>query len=135
MLGVAIVTTDNREPSKQYEAPAPWRFGTAPEALLQGLAACPEVEVHVVSCIRRPVRSPEKLASNIFFHSLVVPKAGWMSTLFLGCVRAVRGKLKEIQPAVVHGQGTEEYCSLAARYLRLSQRSYHPRKHAPDREA
>ena len=87
--------------------PAPW-FGTAPEALLQGLASCPDAEVHVVSCIRQRIPSPEKLAPNIFFHSLVVPKAGWMSTLFLGCVLATRKKLEgNLGPDIVHGQGTE----------------------------
>ena len=30
------------------------------------------------------------------------------------CVRAVRKKLREIKPDVVHGQGTERYCALAA---------------------
>jgi len=105
-MKVALLTTDNREPFKQYNKVEPW-FGTAPEALLQGFAQLPEVEVHVVSCIRRPVKSPEKIAPNIFFHSLVVPKLGWMSTLYQGCIRATRKKLRDIQPDIVHGQGTE----------------------------
>jgi hypothetical protein len=42
----------------------------------------PEVEVHVVSCMRTKVQSPPKLAPNRFFHSLHVPKIGWMRT---GC--------------------------------------------------
>jgi len=83
---------------------------------LQGLAMTPEVEVHVVSCIRQPVTSPEKIAPNIFFHSLVVPKLGWMRTLFQGCVRAARKRIQEIQPDIVHGQGTEADCSLSAVY-------------------
>jgi glycosyltransferase involved in cell wall biosynthesis len=62
------------------------------------------------------VRSPEKIAPNIFFHSLVVPKFGWMKTLFQGCVRAARKKIREIQPDIVHGQGTEADCSISAIY-------------------
>src|SRR5580658_7833354 len=112
-MRIVILTTDNREPHKDYDNPAPY-FGTAPAALLQGLAMVPEAEVHVVSCIRRPVKSPEKLAPNIHFHSLVVPKIGWMKTLFQGCVRASRRKIQEIQPDIVHGQGTEADCSLSA---------------------
>jgi len=112
-MRVAILTTDNREPHKDYANPQP-HFGTAPAALLQGLAMIPEIEVHVVSCIRQPVRSPEKIAPNTFFHSLVVPKIGWMRTLFQGCVRAARKKIQEIQPDIVHGQGTEADCSLSA---------------------
>ena len=112
-MRVAILTTDNREPHKDYANPQP-HFGTAPDALLQGLAMIPEIEVHVVSCIRQPVRSPEKIAPNTFFHSLVVPKIGWMRTLFQGCVRAARKKIQEIQPDIVHGQGTEADCSLSA---------------------
>jgi glycosyltransferase involved in cell wall biosynthesis len=112
-MRVVILTTDNREPHKAYDHPAPF-FGTAPAALLQGLAMLPEVEVHVVSCIRKPVRSPVKLAPNMFFHSLVVPQWGWMKTLFQGCIRTSRKKIQEIQPDIVHGQGTEMDCSLSA---------------------
>jgi len=113
-MKIAILTTDNREPYREYHKPAPW-FGTAPEALLQGFAQLPEVEVHVISCTQQPmISSPEKLAGNIFFHSLRVPKIGWMRTLYQGCVRATKKKLREIRPDIVHGQGTERECSLGA---------------------
>lgn len=112
-MRIVILTTDNREPHKDYANPLP-HFGTAPTALLQGLAMLPEIEVHVVSCIRRPVKSPGKIAPNIFFHSLVVPKFGWMRTLFQGCIRATQKKIREIQPDIVHGQGTEADCSISA---------------------
>ncbi len=112
-MRVAILTTDNRDQSKDYGAAVPY-FGTAPEALLQGFALLPEVEVHIVTCTRRPMRSPERVGPNLYFHSLYVPKIGWMRTLFLGCVRAVRRKLQEIQPDIVHGQGTEGHNALAA---------------------
>jgi glycosyltransferase involved in cell wall biosynthesis len=81
---------------------------------MQGLAVMPELEVHVVSCIRRPVNAPPRLAPNIFFHSLHVPKIGWMRTGYQGCIRAVRKKLRAIQPDIVHGQGTELDCALDA---------------------
>jgi glycosyltransferase involved in cell wall biosynthesis len=112
-MKVAIITTDNREHFKDYGKPVPY-FGTAPEALLQGFAQLPEVEVHVASCARRRMQSPEKLANNIFFHSLVVPKFGWMRTGYQGCVRATRKRLREIQPDIVHGQGTEMDCAMDA---------------------
>jgi glycosyltransferase involved in cell wall biosynthesis len=110
---VAIVTTDNRAHYKDYTAEIPY-FGTAPQALLQGFAQLKEVQVHVVSCTRVAMKSPEKLAPNIYFHSVRVPKIGWMRTLFSGCVWAVRKKLRQLQPDIVHGQGTEEYCSVSA---------------------
>jgi len=112
-MRIVILTTDNREQQKDYTNPQP-HFGTAPAALLQGLAMIPEIEVHVVSCIRQPVASPGKIAANIFFHSLVVPKIGWLRTGYQGCIRAVRKKLREIQPDIVHGQGTERDCALSA---------------------
>ena len=113
-MKIAILTTDNREPYRQYDQPEPW-FGTAPAALLQGFASMRDVEVHVISCTQRPmVSSPAKLADRIFFHSLHVPKIGWMRTLYQGCVRATRRKLRELQPDLVHGQGTERECSLSA---------------------
>jgi glycosyltransferase involved in cell wall biosynthesis len=112
---VGLLTTDNREPFKQYGARTPW-FGTAPEALLQGFARMPDLEVHVVSCARKSMESPEKLADNIWFHSLTVPKIGWIRTGYQGCIRAVRQKLRAIGPDIVHGQGTEGDCSISAVY-------------------
>lgn len=112
-MRVAILTTDNREHGKDYEAPAPY-FGTAVESLLQGFEALPEIEVHVVSCLRQTVRSPEKLAKNIWYHSLIVPQNGWMRTFYQGCIRAVRRKLDEIRPDIVHGQGTEKDNAMTA---------------------
>ena len=112
-MRIAVITTDNRDQMKAYGVVTPW-FGPAPEALLQGFALLPEEEVHVIVCARAPMRSPEKIAPNIFFHCLVVPKIGWMRTLFQGCIRAVRKKLQEIQPEIVHGQGTEGHYALSA---------------------
>ncbi len=112
-MKIALLTTDNREQLRDHSALTPY-FGTAPEALLQGFAGLPDLEVHVVTCTRKPMTSPEKLADNIWFHSLYVPRIGWTSTCFQGCVRAVRRKFKELQPDLVHGQGTERDCSLSA---------------------
>ena len=111
-MKVAIVTTDNRELYKDYKASTP-QFGTAPEALLQGFALLPELEVHVLSCAQAPMNSPQKLAPNIWFHSLHVPKLGWMRTVYQGCIRAIRARLKQIQPDIVHGQGTERECAIS----------------------
>ena len=112
-MRIVILTTDEREPFQLHHLPAP-RFHPAVAALLQGLALIPEAEVHVISCVRQPVPAPEKLATNIFFHTLVVPKIGWIQTLFQGCIRATRKKIRELQPDIVHGQGTERDCALAA---------------------
>jgi glycosyltransferase involved in cell wall biosynthesis len=113
---VAFITTDNREPFRQYGQPKPW-FGTAPEALLQGFAQLPGIHVHVVSCTQRAMpSSPEKLADNIWFHSLHVPKLGWLRTAYLGCIRAVRRKLRELKPDIVHSQGTERDCGISGAF-------------------
>ncbi len=112
-MKIALLTTDNREHYRSYSETAP-HFGTAPEGLMQGFARLPEVEVHVISCARQRMTSPEKLASNIWFHSLYVPRIGWTPTMFQGCIRAVRRKLKSIRPDIVHGQGTERDCALNA---------------------
>jgi glycosyltransferase involved in cell wall biosynthesis len=112
-MKIAILTTDNRENFREYTKPAPY-FGTAPEALLQGFAGLPGVEVHIISCTQRPMQCPEKLAGNIWFHSLLVAKIGWLRTGYQGCIRAVRRKLREIQPDIVHGQGTERDCAISA---------------------
>ena len=112
-MKIAIITSDTREVVSRYSDPDP-TFGTAPAALLEGLAKMPECEVHVVSCVQKPVRSPEKLAENIYYHNLLVPKWGWLRGGYLGCIHAVKKKLREIKPDLVHGQGTERYCALAA---------------------
>ncbi len=75
-----------------------------------------DLEVHVVACTQQPMPSPPKLASNISFHLLHVPKIGWMRTGYQGCVRAVRTKLRQIGPDLVHGEGTERECALAAAF-------------------
>jgi glycosyltransferase involved in cell wall biosynthesis len=60
------------------------------------------------------MKSPEKLADNTWFHSLYVPKTGWMRTSYQGCIRSIRRRLKVIRPDIVHGQGTERECAIAA---------------------
>lgn len=115
MIKVALLTTDSREHFKDYANPNPY-FGTAPEALIEGFKLLPEeVEIHVLSCLQEaPVSSPAKLAENIYYHALLVPNIGWMKTGYQGCIRAVRRKLREIQPDIVHGQGTERDCAISA---------------------
>jgi glycosyltransferase involved in cell wall biosynthesis len=73
-----------------------------------------DIEVHVISCLQHQVNAQKKIAENIWFHGLHVPKIGWMRTGYQGCIRAVRRKLKEIQPDIVHGQGTERDCAISA---------------------
>lgn len=115
-MKVALITTDNREFFRKYDLTAPW-MSPPIAALLEGFQSpelSSDLQVHVVSCTRQPMCSPEKLGPNIFFHSLHVPKIGWMRTLYQGCIRAVRKKLREIQPNLVHGQGTEMDCAMEA---------------------
>jgi glycosyltransferase involved in cell wall biosynthesis len=82
--------------------------------LIDGFARLPEVELHLISCIQQPMQSPEKLADNIWFHGLLVPKIGWLRTGYQGCIRAVRRKLRELQPDIVQGDGTERECAISA---------------------
>lgn len=113
-MKIAFLTTDNREHLKHYDKPEPV-FGPAPSAVLEGLARFPkDIEVHVISCTRKKMNSPAKLAENIWFHQPLVPAAGWGRTFFLGCAWAVRGILRDIKPDLVHGQGTEKDCSISA---------------------
>jgi glycosyltransferase involved in cell wall biosynthesis len=115
-MRIVILTSDNRERYKDYSHPTPY-FGPAPEALLQGFMMLgKEVEVHVVSCLQGAAPAPEKIADNMWYHAVCVPKLGWLRTLYLGCIRAVRNTLREIQPDIVHGQGTERDCSMCAIY-------------------
>ncbi len=112
-MRVAVLTTDNREHHRRYDLPEPY-FGPAIEAVLQGLATLGDLEVHVISCTQRPMRAPEKIFANTHFHLLHVPKIGWLRTAYQGCVRAIRRKMRQLQPDVVHGEGTERECGLGA---------------------
>jgi glycosyltransferase involved in cell wall biosynthesis len=112
-MRIIQLTTDSREHFKDYHAPEPY-FGAAPEALLQGLAGIEAAEVHVISCVRETVPSPPRIFGNIHYHSLVVPKNGWMSSLYWGCMKATRQLIRELKPDVVHGQGTELDCAMSA---------------------
>jgi len=113
MMRVAFLTTDSREHYRDYGNARPY-FGSAPAALLEGLASLSELEVHVISCAQEPMESPEKLADNIWYHGLTVPNWGWLKTGYLGCIKAVRRCLRDIRPDLVHGQGTERDCALSA---------------------
>jgi glycosyltransferase involved in cell wall biosynthesis len=117
-MRIAVLTTDNREHHRNYTLPEPV-FGPAIEALLQGLSLLPQLEVHVISCTQKPMTAPEKLSCNTWFHLVDVPKIGWLRTGYQGCIRAIRRKLREIRPDIVHGQGTERECALGAVFSRF----------------
>jgi glycosyltransferase involved in cell wall biosynthesis len=112
-MKVALLVPDNRDEFREYSGREP-RFGPAPTALLEGFAGASVRELHVISCLHEELQSPANIAENIFYHSVVVPKLGWRLTAYAGCVLAIRKKLREIQPDIAHGQGTERYCALAA---------------------
>lgn len=112
-MKIVQITTDNRNQFGDYSLTEPY-FGTAPTGLLDGFVGMPGVEVHVVSCASVKMEVPEKLAANIWFHQPYVPKLGWGRSLFLGCAWSVRRLMKRLQPDIVHGQGTERDCAMAA---------------------
>lgn len=115
MLRIVQLINDNREIQRVYDSPSPF-FGPAPSALLEGFESLADhTEIHVISCLQRlPERSPQKLAKNIFFHPLHVPRSGWMRSGYAGCILAVRRKVREIGPDIVHGQGSERDCAICA---------------------
>ncbi|MGJ8642780.1 MAG: glycosyltransferase family 4 protein [Luteolibacter sp.] len=115
-MKVAYLTTDNREQQNRYDLDVPF-FGPAPTAILDGLMALPDqLEIHVISCSKKKMISPEKLGANTHFHQPIVSHLGWGRTAFAGCALAVRKRLKDINPDIVHGQGTERDCAISAVY-------------------
>lgn len=112
-LKVVQITTDARLAYQKFNLPEPY-FGTAPQALFEGFSYIDDIELHVISCSSVEMHKPRKLAHNIYFHQPIVGKLGWGKSLFLGCAQATRKLLKEIQPDIVHGQGTERDCAMAA---------------------
>ena len=112
-MKIAFLTTDSREHFREYNKESPF-FGTAPTALLEGFSNLPNLEVHVLSCTKRAMSSPAKLANNIWFHSLNVPNFSWLRTGYSGCILAVRKKLRVVRPDIVHAQGTERDCAITS---------------------
>ena len=110
---IAHLIADGRDEQGRFGDPVP-EFGPATAAVLAGLVRQPGLELHVVSCAHRPVAAPERLPGGIYYHQVVVPSWGWLRSGYAGCVRAVRRELAIIQPDIVHGQGTERWCALAA---------------------
>ncbi len=117
-MKIIQLTTDNREQFGEYGTMEP-HFGAAPEALFQGFAGLPYVEVHVVSCVRQLMSSPPLIFGNLHYHPVFVPKRGWMSTLYSGCIRATRKLIHDLNPDIVHGQGTERDCAMSATHSRF----------------
>jgi len=121
-MRIAFLVVDDR-----FDQPHPKPFfGSAPTALLQGFALLagnktgltidprpPAPEIHVICCGKKPVPAPEKIAPNIFYHQLILPSWSFLRTLHAGPVLAVRKKLREIRPDIVHAQGTERWCAIS----------------------
>lgn len=114
-MKIAFITSDNRDHCRNYEMSSPY-FGPAPEAVISGFSRTAGIEVHIVSCTQVQMKSPSLLSPNIHFHSLHVPKIGWLRTGYLGCTLAVRRVLHAIQPDIVHAQGTERDCAISAAF-------------------
>jgi glycosyltransferase involved in cell wall biosynthesis len=114
-MRIAMLIPDNRDEFRRYSDPHPY-FGPAPTALLEGLANREGCEIHVVTCVQKSVAAPYQIGPNIFYHTEVVPKWGWGRGGYLGCIRSIRRQLQKIKPDIVHGQGTERYCALAAAF-------------------
>lgn len=114
-LKLALIVADEREALGRYELPEPY-FGTAYSALLEGLKERQDIEVHIVTCVRRQVRAPERLAGNVFYHALQVSRWSFLRTAYIPTVLKTRKALRGLRPDLVHGQGTERYNALAAAY-------------------
>ncbi len=114
-LRVAMLLADDRDEYGRHDLPQPY-FGPAPSSLIEGFSQTDGVEIHIICCVHRSLPAPERIAPNIFYHALRVPKLGWLRTAYAGCIVAVRRLLRRIRPHVVHGQGTERATGMCAAY-------------------
>jgi L-malate glycosyltransferase len=114
-LRIVQIIPDDRDVQRKFDKPMPF-FGPAPSALLEGFSLLDhDIEIHVVSCARKLMPAPEKLADNIHYHQILVP-GGHRRTLFSEAVRKLRRAIRMINPDVVHGQGTEDYPGICAAF-------------------
>ncbi|MBM4153012.1 MAG: glycosyltransferase family 4 protein, partial [Kiritimatiellaceae bacterium] len=115
VLKVVQILLDDRDVLGRYEQETPF-FGSAPTALLEGFAQLgSQIEIHVITCTRKNMPAPAKLAENIFYHQVIIP-GGYRRTLFIKAIRDVQKVIRQINPDVVHGQGTEDYPALCAAF-------------------
>jgi glycosyltransferase involved in cell wall biosynthesis len=115
VLKIVQIIPDDRDMFRCYDQVMPF-FGPAPTALLEGFASlASEAEIHVIACVRRRMPAPQKLAENIFYHPILIPR-GYRRTLFIKAIVEVRKLIQQIRPDVVHGQGTEDYPGLCAAF-------------------
>jgi hypothetical protein len=66
---IALVSIDDRQTERAYHETMP-RFGAGVDFMIEAVAARPDLELHMLSSTQEPIQSPEKLADNIWFHSL-----------------------------------------------------------------
>jgi len=114
-MKIAIISADDRETRKRYASNTPI-IPTPQEALLEGFLSIPDIEIHFVSCFQKHTSFPKQLNANTFFHGVHVPSLGWMKSGFTGCIFSIRNTLQKILPDIVHGQGTERECGIAAAF-------------------
>lgn len=118
-MQIAILTTDGRALSPQWADCALPSFGAAPSALMEGLAALPDLQVHVLSAAKDHTLPELELNSNIRWHPLRIGRYDQMRSVYVGNILIARRLIRSISPDIVHGQGTEKDCALAAAYSGL----------------
>lgn len=92
------------------------RFGSAPSALFEGVEMLPEgeLEIHVISCVEKPVPAPERIGRNLYYHQAILPHWSYLRTLHSGPILAVNRILRKIRPDLVHAQGSERWAAWSA---------------------
>lgn len=114
-LRVAMVVNDERDQFSQHERSLPY-FGPAPQTLIDAFQQVPELELHLISCERRPVVPSPRLSENTYFHPVFISRWDYLRSLYFGSTLRIRKALRRIRPHVVHGQGTERFCGIAAAF-------------------
>ncbi len=112
-MKIVWLATSGRDLLKAWEQTTHYGLGTTVVAMMEGFRAFPEHEIHVLMAVRRDCQ-PMRREGNIFYHEVPTPMWGMMKSLYLFSTRALLKKIREIQPDVVHGQGTERECALPA---------------------
>ncbi|MEJ0088408.1 MAG: hypothetical protein WDM80_01410 [Limisphaerales bacterium] len=132
-MKIALLTTDSREHFRAYTRPAP-SFGTAPEALLQGFARLPDVEVHVISCTQQPVVAPRKNRSQYFLSQSSRPQNG-LDAHVLSRLRARNAQKIAATPAGYRSRaGDRKRLRVERDFFRIPECSHHPRQSAARRQ-
>jgi glycosyltransferase involved in cell wall biosynthesis len=118
-MKVAIAVVDANDladaPLRAPDLPSPQVHPTV-QALFDGLSLQPDIECHVVYGRAAPGALEQRRQGSVIYTGVPYRRAPGMGGALLGRFFALRKYIRQLQPDLVHGQGTERESALVAAF-------------------